>query len=225
MSPNPQQVERWMERFPVLATLAADHLRLARERVHFPVLDAGAVAYARGGPCDDYLMCIEGRTRVFRLSEAGREMLIYRVGAGGTCVLTTQCLLSGGRFPAESTAEARTELAALPTDAFRRLMAESAAFRAFVLDDYARLLSSLFALVEEVAFAPLEQRLARRLLVEADSDGVVARTHQQLASDVGSVREVVSRILGEWAEAGLVVLRRGAVEIADRAGLAAHRPG
>ena len=63
-------------------------------------------------------------------------MLIYKVGAGGTCVLTTQCLLSGGRFPAESIAEERTELAALPSETFRQLMTESAEFRNFVLDDY-----------------------------------------------------------------------------------------
>lgn len=217
------RIERWIERFPPVRDLGAAQLEVARGTVHFPVLEAGAVAYRRGQPCADYLMCLDGRTRVFRMSEAGREMLIYRVEAGGSCVLTTQCLLTGGGFPAESVAEARTELAALPVDSFRRLMAESRAFRDFVLDDYARLLGSLFALVEEVAFAPLEQRLARRLLVEADRDGTVARTHQQLASDLGSAREVVSRILGEWAEAGLVVLRRGAVEIVDRAGLAAGR--
>ena len=173
------------------------------------MLEAGAIAYELQGACANYLMCIDGRTRVFRMSEGGREMLIYKVGAGGTCVLTTQCLLSGGGFPAQSVAEARTELAALPADTFRQLMRESDAFRDFVLDDYTRLLSGMFDLIEEVAFAPLEQRLARRLLVEADADGIVWKTHQQLASDVGSVREVVSRLLGEWADAGLVEIRRG----------------
>ena len=150
-------------------------------------------------------------------------MLIYKVGAGGTCVLTTQCLLSGGGFPAQSVAEARTELAALPSDTFRQLMRESDAFRGFVLDDYTKLLSGMFDLVEEIAFAPLERRLARRLLVEADADGIVWKTHQQLASDVGSVREVVSRLLGEWADTGLVEVRRGQVQVVDRAGLASGR--
>lgn len=221
--PDSHQIERYIERFPLIRNFSASHLQIARGTVHFPVLEANAVAYEREGPCADYLMCIDGRTRVFRMSEAGREMLIYKVVGGGTCVLTTQCLLSGGTFPAESIAEARTELAALPTDTFRQLMAESAEFRAFVLDDYTRLLSSLFTLVDDIAFAPLEQRLARRLLVEADAGGIVAKTHQGLASDLGSVREVVSRILGEWAEGGLVVLRRGQIEIADRAGLATLR--
>lgn len=218
------QVERWIERFPLVRSFSASHLQIARGTVHFPVLEAGAIAYELQDACANYLMCIDGRTRVFRMSEGGREMLIYKVGAGGTCVLTTQCLLSGGGFPAQSVAEARTELAALPADTFRRLIRESEAFRDFVLDDYTKLLSGMFDLVEEIAFAPLEQRLARRLLVEADVEGIVWKTHQQLASDVGSVREVVSRLLGEWADGGLVEVRRGQVQVMDRVGLAAGKP-
>lgn len=221
--PDNHRIERWVERFPVMRALSATHLQMARGTVQFPVLEAGATAYELDGECLNYLMCIEGRTRVFRMSEAGREMLIYKVTGGGTCVLTTQCLLSGSNFPAESLAEERTELAAFPVGTFRQLMAESEEFRRFVMDDYTKLLSSMFALVDEIAFAPLEQRLARRLLIEADAQRVVAKTHQQLAADVGSVREVVSRILGEWAEAGLVELRRGQVQIMNAAALAAVR--
>jgi CRP/FNR family transcriptional regulator len=217
------QVERWIERFPLIRNFSAGHLQIARGTVHFPVLEAGAIAYEIQDACANYLMCIDGRTRVFRMSEGGREMLIYKVGPGGTCVLTTQCLLSGGGFPAQSVAEARTELAALPSDTFRQLMRESDAFRTFVLDDYTKLLSGMFDLVEEIAFAPLEQRLARRLLVEADAEGSVWKTHQQLASDVGSVREVDSRLLGEWADDGLVEIRRGQVQVIDRASLAAGK--
>ncbi len=139
-------------------------------------------------------------------------------------MLTTQCLLSGGGFPAQSIAEARTELAALPADTFRQIMRESEAFRDFVLDDYTKLLSGMFDLVAEIAFASLEQRLARRLLVEANADGIVWKTHQQLASDVGSVREVIGRLLGEWADIGLVEVRRGQVLLIDRASLVAGRP-
>ncbi|MCE4222565.1 Crp/Fnr family transcriptional regulator [Methylobacterium sp. C25] len=222
--PDNHRIERWIERFPIVQALDASQLQIARGTVHFPVLEAGATAYELEGECANYLMCIEGRTRVFRLSEAGREMLIYKVTGGGTCVLTTQCLLTGGTFPAESIAEERTELAAFPVSTFRQLMAGSEDFRRFVLDDYTRLLANLLTLIEEVAFAPLEQRLARRLLVEANPAGIVAKTHQQLAADLGSVREVVSRVLGEWADKGLVELKRGQVAIIDRAALAGHQP-
>lgn len=223
MSDN-AKVERWIERFPLIRNFSPAHMQIARGTVHFPVLEAGAVAYELDGECTNYLMCIDGLTRVFRMSESGREMLIYKVTGGGTCVLTTQCLLAGGGFPAESIAEEHTELAALPVSTFQQLMAESKEFRSFVLDDYTKLMASMFTLIQEVAFAPLEQRLARRLLAEAGTAGIVVKTHQQLAADVGSAREVVSRILAQWAEAGLVELRRGQVQIVDRAALATSRP-
>ncbi|MHC2105961.1 MULTISPECIES: Crp/Fnr family transcriptional regulator [unclassified Methylobacterium] len=216
-----QMVERWIDRFPLMRALSPAHLQLARGTVQFPVLETGATAYELDGECANYLMCLDGRTRVFRMSEAGREVLIYKVGPGGTCALTTQCLLSGGTFPAESVAEERTQLAALPVGTFQHLMDDSAAFRSFVMDDYTRLMSGLFTLIDAVAFAPLKQRLAQRILAEADPRGVAMVTHQTLADDVGSVREVVSRILAQWAEAGLIELRRGAIEVVDRASLAA----
>ena len=220
---NPHDIDRWVTRFPFLHDLAEVHRHLLFENAVFPTIEAGAVAYEEDWECPNYLMCIDGRTRVYKVSDGGREMLIYKVEAGGTCVLTTQCLLSGGTFPAQSIAEARTDLAAIPALVFRRLMAESASFSAFVIADYTKLLSSLFALVDEVAFVPLEQRLARRLLAEADACHTIVKTHQQLADDVGSVREMVSRHLGEWERAGWVRTGRGHVEILDRSALATRR--
>jgi CRP/FNR family transcriptional regulator, anaerobic regulatory protein len=184
------------------------------------VLETGDVAYHQDWECTNYVMCVDGQTRVFRLSEAGREVLVYKMAPGGTCLLTTQCLLAGTRFPAESVAETRSTLAAIPAATFKQLMAQSDAFRSFVLDDYARLLASLFALVDELAFATLEQKLARRLVADADAHGIVAKTHQQIAADVGSVREVVSRHLGEWDRIGWIGLHRGHIEIFDRQALA-----
>ncbi|MGE0022471.1 MAG: Crp/Fnr family transcriptional regulator [Hyphomicrobium sp.] len=206
-----------------MAALEPQHLALARATIRFPELGGGAVAYRQGAECPNYVMCIEGGTRTFKISNEGRELLIYKVGAGGTCVFTTQCLLGGGTFPAESVAESPTVLAALPAAAFHRLMSESVPFRRFVLDDYSTLLGTIISLVDEIAFASLEQRLAGRLIAEADAQGHVAKTHQQLALDLGSVREVISRYLGEWERAGWIRTARGRIEIVDRAALASHR--
>lgn len=220
-----EQIDLWEQRFPFVQALAADDRRMAHDAVAFPTLEPDAIAYELDGDCPNYLMCLDGRTRVFTRSDSGREMLIYKVTAGGTCVLTTQCLLSGGRFPAESVAEERTALAAIPSAAFDRLIAGSPTFRAFVLKDYSRLLSGMISLVDEIAFATLEQKLARRLLADADDRGIVLKTHQSLASDVGSVREVVSRQLGEWERFGWLQLERGQIAIIDAAALAGRRNG
>ncbi|WP_246689418.1 hypothetical protein [Methylobacterium sp. WL19] len=96
------QVERWIERFPLVRGFSASHLQLARGTVGFPTLEAGAIAYELQDSCANYLMCIDGRTRVFRMSEGGREMLIYKVGSGGTCCWAPQKLSVGcGNLSAE----------------------------------------------------------------------------------------------------------------------------
>lgn len=216
---------RWLDMFPGLKTLEPGHLDLAKTRVRFPELKAGSVAYRQGWACPNYVMCLEGGTRSYKTSSSGREILLYRVTPGQTCVLTTQCLLAGGTFPAESVAEADTRFAALPAATFHELMADSPAFRRFVLDDFGHLLSRLITLVDEVAFSSLDERLARRLIAEADEQGVVAKTHQQLAADLGSVREVISRQLSEWERSGFVRTSRGRIEIVDKPALASYRGG
>lgn len=216
-------VDRWIETFPFARSLDPGALGRFASALQFPTLSAGQIAYERDWPCPNYLMCIEGRTRVFQTSESGRELLIYNVEAGGTCVLTTQCLLSRTNFPAESVAEAPTRLAAMSADHFYTFMEELPAFRSFVMADYTKLLSSMFSFVDSLAFKSIEQRLAGRLLVEGGETLVVGKTHQQLASDIGSVREIVSRQLGDWERRGWVSNARGQVRILDPAALAQRK--
>lgn len=213
-------IEKWLQVFPIIGQMEPAHQQLALGTVIFPTLDPGDVAYRTDWECPNYVMCISGRTRVFKLSESGREMLLYKVSDGGTCVFTTQCLLSGGNFPAESSAEIRTELAALPRETFRHLMQVSDPFRTFAMNDYSRLLGQMLTLIDEVAFSSVQKRLANRLLAEAGSDGVVRSTHQQLALDLGTAREVVSRHLGDWERQGLIASGRAEVTILDRLALA-----
>ncbi len=215
-------ISRWLASFPELAELEEEHRRELLATTQFSRLRQGDIAYHQGQRCHNYVMCIEGQTRVFKTSESGREILLYQVGPGETCVLTTSCLMAGSPFPAESTAETDVLLAALPASAFHRLMTASPRFRKYVLGNYGDLLSSLIMLVDEVAFASLDLRLARRLLAEADEQGVVAKTHQQLALDLGSVREVISRYLAEWERMGWVHASRGSIEVRDRSALASY---
>ena len=218
-------ISRWLASFPELGELEEEHQRELLAATQFNRLREGDIAYHQGQRCHNYVMCIEGQTRVFKTSESGREILLYQVGPGETCVLTTSCLIAGNPFPAESTAETDVLLAALPSSTFHHLMIASPRFRHYVLSNYGDLLSSLIMLVDEVAFASLDLRLARRLIAEADAQGVVAKTHQQLALDLGSVREVISRYLAEWERMGWVHASRGSIEVRNRAALASYGGG
>jgi CRP/FNR family transcriptional regulator len=220
--PDQELIKRWLAAFPGLPELDPAHREEMLASIQFNRLSGGDIAYRQGQHCHAYVMCIDGRTRVFKTSESGREILLYQVGPGQTCVLTTSCLMAGSSFPAESTAETDVLLAAIPSSVFHRLLTTSVPFRQFVLDNYGDLLSSLITLVDEVAFTSLDLRLARRLLAEANAVGVVAKTHQQLALDLGSVREVISRYLNEWERMGWVRASRGSIEVVDRGALARY---
>jgi CRP/FNR family transcriptional regulator len=223
--PNQVLITRWLNTFPELAELEPEAQSELLNATQFNRLREGDIAYHQGQTCHNYVMCVEGQTRVFKTSESGREIMLYQVGPGETCVLTTSCLIAGNPFPAESTAQADVLLAALPANVFHRLMISSPKFRHYVLGNYGDLLSSLIMLVDEVAFASLDLRLARRLLAEANGNGIVSKTHQQLALDLGSVREVISRYLSEWERMGWVRSSRGSIEVLNRAALTSYGAG
>jgi CRP/FNR family transcriptional regulator len=222
---NQVLIARWLTVFPELAKLEPETKETLFDVTQFQRLRRGDVVYYQGQLCRNYVMCIEGQTRVFKTSESGREIMLYQVGAGETCVLTTSCLIAGNPFPAESNAQADALLAAIPADVFHQLMSSSPKFRNYVLSNYGDLLSSLIMLVDEVAFASLDLRLARRLLAEAEDTNVISKTHQQLALDLGSVREVVSRYVSEWERLGWVRSSRGSIEVLNRGALAAYGTG
>lgn len=107
MHPMPDEAltRRWLAAFPDLPELEPEHRGEMLGSIRFNRLNEGDIAYRQGQHCHAYVMCIAGRTRVFKTSESGREILLYQVGPGETCVLTTSCLMAGSPFPAESTAE------------------------------------------------------------------------------------------------------------------------
>jgi len=207
---------------PMLDPPLGERLAAAGRRVAIPV---GTVLFRPGEACDRWLLVLSGSVRVTRTDRAGRTLLLYRVGPGETCILTTTGLIEGVAYDAEAVAETAVEALAVPGEAFLRLLAEEPRFRRFAFAAYARRIASLMALVEELAFDELGARLARRLLALAGTDGVISATHERLAEDLATAREVVSRRLKAFERSGFVRLARGRIAVTDRAGLAAAAAG
>lgn len=207
----------WLDTFPGLAGLEesakATLLKYARI-VEAPV---GTIGYREGGPCGAYVMRLAGQSRVYKMSSGGREILLYRVNAGETCVITTTCLLGNSDYPASTIVEEAIKDVIVPSAAFNQLMIDSKVFRTFVMTNYGALISDLIVLLDEVAFHNLDARLAK-LLLEVGTDNV-QRTHQQIADELGTAREVVSRQVKRFEQKKWVVLGRGQVDILDRAAL------
>ncbi|MEZ5841736.1 MAG: Crp/Fnr family transcriptional regulator [Hyphomicrobiales bacterium] len=178
-------------------------------------LPAGFQAFAPGSPCQSYLVVLEGSVRVQMLSDTGREILLYRVHPGESCVLTTACLLGDESYPAEGVVETETVAASLPISRFRNFLAESETFRNQVFAGFGRRISDILARMEDAVFHRLDARLARFLTDQA-VDGAVSATHQDIAAELGTAREVISRQLKAFERDELVSLMRGRIEIVDR---------
>ncbi|NOT64726.1 MAG: Crp/Fnr family transcriptional regulator [Methylotenera sp.] len=207
----------WLTQFPELTNLdqhAKDLLTQYARIVEAPV---GTIGYREGGPCGAYVMRLAGQSRVYKMSTSGREILLYRVGAGETCVITTTCLLGNSDYPASTIVEEAIRDVIIPAAAFNQLMVDSAVFRKFVMTNYGALISDLIVLLDEVAFHSLDARLAK-VLLDAKTPQIT-RTHQQIADELGTAREVVSRQLKRLEIKGIVTLGRGQIEIINRTSL------
>ncbi len=176
---------------------------------------AGTVLFDEHQPCQGFPFVLAGSIRVVKLAANGRELPLYKVQSGESCIITSSCLLGHADYNARGVTESETTLVLLPRTLFEQMLGETA-FRDFVFDLFAERISELMQLVEEVAFRKLDQRLANLLLGKGRQ---LHTTHQQLADDLGSVREMVSRLLKGFADQGLVRLGREQIEILDPAGL------
>ncbi len=175
---------------------------------------AGATLFRPGDLCPGYILVETGCIRVALTSASGREATLYRVGPGELCVQTFQCLVAHDLYTAHGTVEQAVRGRMLSQAGFERQLAESAAFRRFLLGQVAARFESLTHAVELTAFTPIPARLAAILLDRAAND-VVTLTHAALAAEIGSAREVVSRQLERFAKAGLVALERNRVRLLD----------
>ncbi len=203
--------------YPALAGLAPAQLAALLRPDTVMQLPAGTQVFSERQPCRGFPLLLAGRIKVCKSAANGRELMLYRVEPGGSCIISSSCLLGRSDYNARGIAETPLTLLLLPLPAFAELMLGHAPFRDFVFHLFAERIAELMQLVEEVAFARLDQRLARLLL--ARPDDALSVTHQQLADDLGSVREIVSRLLKGFAAQGLVELGREQIAIVDRPGL------
>jgi len=196
--------------YPAFGSMTATALERALDEAMVRTVPAGTVMFDESNPCQAFPMLIEGTISVSKVAANGRELQLYRVVPGESCLLSSSCLLGNVPYSARGTAESEVTVVALPPGLFNRLVAEHEPFRNYVFSLFAERISELMQLVEAVAFHRLDQRLAALLLGKGR---IIQTTHQQLAEELGSVREIVSRLLKSFAEQGLVALSREKIEV------------
>lgn len=195
----------------------ADEAMLDRllEKARVVKLGRDRFVFHAGDLCEAFLILLDGEVRVQLTSANGREVTLYRIVPGGSCILTTSCLLSNEHYPAEAIAESDVEALAIPVSSFQSALERSQWFRRFVFDGFSSRLTSVIQKIEQIAFTGIDVRLAG-VLLELDRKQVEKITHQDIAVELGTAREVVSRHLKRFESEGWVRLGRGQVSIIDR---------
>lgn len=209
---TPESLSRFNSHFPALAELPPSLARDVDAQLQPMSLPSGTMLFDVGVACQVLPLILEGRIKVSKRAENGREIRLYNVRPGELCIVTLGCLLGGAAYSATGIAETPLRALALPRPLFLRLMAEHPPFRAWVFQLFTERISGLMQLVEEVAFHKLDQRLAAWLAEHAPR---AEASHQAIADELGSVREIISRLLRQFEDQGWVSLGRERIEVLD----------
>lgn len=207
---------RLLQHYPMLADLSAaeaDALLAGAMPVSLP---KGAVVFDENQPCQGFPLLLSGSVRVSKASANGRELRLYRVDAGESCILTSSCLLGHSTYPARGVVEQDVDMLILSPAAFKTLVASYSPFRNYIFNLFSERLTDLMQLVTAVAFQKLDQRLAALLVAKPSPLRI---THQALADELGSAREIVSRLLKGFSEQGWLRLAREQIDVTDAAAL------
>lgn len=211
--------DQWIGRFEGLNTLSPELRTQLETGSRIVGMPAGTVVFEPGQPADNLLLLLDGTVRVQQRSATGRDVFLYRVHAGESCILTTAAMLAHEHYSADGTAETDVVAVAIPRALFDDLAGRSQAFREFVFKAYSRRITDLFMLIDDIVFQKMDVRLAARLLELAGDGNTVHATHQFLATELGTAREVISRTLAEFQRRNWVEQARGEIRLIGKGGL------
>ena len=215
------QIQRVSLALPILQQANTQVIRELQQAAFFAKIPKGRDVFLEGSQVDAIALLISGVVRVYKIGETGREITLYRFGNGQSCILTANAILSQKTFPAIATVEEDAEAVMIPADTFRDWVVRYGPWREFVFDLLSQRLSTVMEIVDEVAFRRMDARVAAVLLNRVRVQNPIRITHQEIASELGSSREVISRLLEDFSERGFIRSRRGEMELLDREGLAA----
>jgi CRP/FNR family transcriptional regulator len=201
--------------YPILKKMDPKIVQEAFRNARLSRVSAGTSLFMDNQPCHAFPFVLAGKIRVFKGSQNGREITLYTVSCGDVCAITAGCILGHHPYSASAVVEVDCELLTISSEAFEALLSDKD-FRGFVFSLFSTRLQDLMILVEAVSFQRLDQRLAALLLSKGSR---ITRTHQQLADELGTVREIVSRVLKTFSQAGWIRLKREEIVVCNEKGL------
>ena len=179
-------------------------------------IEKGLIIANEGDDVNSFALVINGSVRIYKIGETGRGITLYRVQRGESCILTAACALSQISFPAYANVEDAIEIIVVPANVFRQWVNVYEIWRRYVFSLLAQRLSGILATIEEVAFRRVDVRLIEYLIHISQYKGLsIQKTHQEIARELGSAREVINRMLKDMESENLIILSRGVIQIKD----------
>jgi CRP/FNR family transcriptional regulator len=211
--------ERISESMPFLLTASPQLKRDFIDFTYYAKIPAGRQIFAEGDEVDGIVLLMSGVVRVYKLSVTGREITLYRFGEGESCIISADAILHHQSFPAIVTVEQDTEAVMIPAEIFSDWVRRYDPWREFVFNLFSQRMASMMEIVDEVAFQRMDRRVASFLLNHSKIQNPISITHQEIAKEIGSSREVISRLLEDFAQQEMISLSRGEIEVLDVGGL------
>lgn len=204
--------DRFLEIFPYFRSAPKSLVEGILSLSHHNKIPGNVLVKLEGDRCQDFVLMLSGEKRIYKVGGSSREITLYEIGPGNICILNASCILSNATLPANAATTRDTEVLLLSSQNFVDLVAEYEAMRTFVYSHINAGITSIMTLISEIAFGKMDERLLN-YLVEKSGNNHVRRTHQHIAYDLGTSREVVSRLLKDFERQGLVVLSRNLIQL------------
>jgi CRP/FNR family transcriptional regulator, anaerobic regulatory protein len=199
-----------LTQFEIFQSLPPEDLEEAMRAAHVRRVAKGATPFSTNSPCMGFSMLLAGSIRVVKLGGNGREVELYRLQPGGSCLISSSCMLGKANYSATAVAQTDLMMLTIQPSTFKQLLARNEAFREFVFSQFSQRLADLMLLVDAIAFQKLDQRLAALLLEEAPE---LKTSHARLADRLGTVRDIVGRLLKNFEQRELVALSRERIRV------------
>jgi CRP/FNR family transcriptional regulator len=207
--------QNWLEGFPMLQNIDPVARDILTESSRVDTKPAGSVIFSEGQPCKFFILVLKGSSRIHKKSVDGNEVVLYRIKAGEACGLSMSSILMESPCQANASAETDTVIVSIPKSNFRRAMTVCDQFNHMVLASLDQNVNQIVSLVGDTIYGRLDKRLAQRLLAMHDDEGIIHATHDNIASELGSAREVISRQLKEFEKLGYIRLFRGRIHVVN----------
>jgi CRP/FNR family transcriptional regulator, anaerobic regulatory protein len=210
MKPNSE--EKFLEIFPYFRNASSPVVREIVSKSQYKAVPNNMMLQMEGLPCDRIGFVLSGGKRVFKTSETGREITIYEIEPGEICILNAACIVANTVYPANIVTLSPVEMLILSAKEFRGMIANFDELRSFTFQLISQNFSAIIELIEEIVFRKMDERLTE-YLIEKSENGKLKTTHQKIASDLGTAREVVTRLLGDFEKKGLVHLSKNLIRL------------